>query len=116
MAYLAVVMDGRILGIGGVDYTQSDGTGTLWQLPVHPDHQSQGIGTALIGALEQRARDRGCGVAELSVEKDNPRARSLYERLGYQLIGEVRESWEQEGTDGTLSTHHADCWHMQRGL
>ena len=48
--------------------------------------QSQGIGTSLVRAAEAFAGERGYRLAELGVEDSNPRARRLYERLGYQSI------------------------------
>jgi GNAT superfamily N-acetyltransferase len=52
---------------------------------VLPDHRGRGIGTALLGALEREARDRGIDRLSLSVERDNP-AVALYERLGFRPL------------------------------
>ena len=46
--------------------------------------QSRGIGTALMGAAEELVCSRGFVAIVLGVEDFNPRARRLYERLGYQ--------------------------------
>lgn len=46
--------------------------------------RGQGIGTALVHACEQRARERGQSRIGLAVADDNPRAAKLYARLGYQ--------------------------------
>lgn len=45
-----------------------------------------GIGTALLAALEEAARDRGIRALSLSVEPANPAAR-LYQRRGYVQVG-----------------------------
>lgn len=55
-----------------------------------PQHQSQGIGTHIVTELMNEAQSSDRRV-ELNVEKDNPRARALYERLG--LV------WESETND-----------------
>jgi ribosomal protein S18 acetylase RimI-like enzyme len=60
------------------------------QLAVHRALQSCGIGTILIEASEQRIRARGLHRAELGAEECNPRARALYERLGYIAYGRPR--------------------------
>jgi ribosomal protein S18 acetylase RimI-like enzyme len=52
---------------------------------VLPGHRGRGIGTALLGALEREARDRGIDRLSLSVERDNP-AVALYERLGFRSL------------------------------
>lgn len=58
--------------------------GCLWALRVLPALQKLGIGTRLLAAAEDALRNRGFTSIELGVEKDNPGARRLYERLGYQ--------------------------------
>jgi ribosomal protein S18 acetylase RimI-like enzyme len=47
-----------------------------------PAHQGRGLGTHLIEQFLVDARDRGLP-ARLRVERDNPRARELFERLGF---------------------------------
>jgi len=50
---------------------------------VVPELRSRGIGSALMTAAEWLVRSRGYGAIVLGVEDSNPRARRLYERLGY---------------------------------
>jgi RimJ/RimL family protein N-acetyltransferase len=50
------------------------------------------------------------------VEADNPRARALYERLGYVAYGEEDDSWDEEGPDRTIRRHHARCITMAKQL
>jgi len=51
------------------------------------ERRSQGIGTALIQAMEERVRVRGCDSVGLGVGDDNARAAALYGRLGYEDVG-----------------------------
>jgi ribosomal protein S18 acetylase RimI-like enzyme len=53
---------------------------------VRRDLRSRGIGTALMEAAESHVCDRGFGAIVLGVEDWNPRARQLYERLGYEAF------------------------------
>ncbi|MBW8483930.1 GNAT family N-acetyltransferase [Actinomadura parmotrematis] len=115
--YLALCPpSGLPVGVGGVDYAKVPGAGTLWQLAVHPALQSCGIGTVLIQAAEQRIQARGLDRAELGVEDDNPRARALYERLGYTAYDSAPESWEAEAPDGTITLHETMCTLMHKQL
>ena len=66
----------------------------MWQLSTHGDLRSLGLGAAHIKEAEARIKKRGVDTALLGVEDDNPRARSLYERLGYVGYGHENESWE----------------------
>jgi len=52
-----------------------------------PAHQGHGIGTHLIEQLVVEAHGGGLP-ARATVENDNPRARALYERLGFIAVGE----------------------------
>ncbi|MCP4200691.1 MAG: GNAT family N-acetyltransferase [bacterium] len=68
----------------------------LRNIALYPDIQGQGIGTFLIEQLQQESRE--CGVPlELVLFRTNPRARELYERLGFKQTGQtdafVKMSW-----------------------
>ena len=72
-------------------------------IAVLPEYQSRGIGTRLIAAAEQMARERGFREVFVGVNIENARARSLYERLGYRDWGHgvVAAYWvlpDQRGT------------------
>jgi ribosomal protein S18 acetylase RimI-like enzyme len=107
---------GLPVAVGGVDYTLSAGAGTLYQLAVHGAVQSCGIGTLLIGAAEQRIRARGLHRAELAVEHNNPRARALYERLGYVAYGSRPEDRDEQADDGSVSGCRTVCTLMRKEL
>jgi ribosomal protein S18 acetylase RimI-like enzyme len=53
-----------------------------------PGFQRYGIGTAIIEDLKAQAVALGVPL-DLGVEKDNPDARRLYERLGFVPVGET---------------------------
>lgn len=52
-------------------------------IAVTPGAQGRGVGTALIAALCREAERRGYEAIRLEVIEGNPRARALYERLGF---------------------------------
>ena len=54
---------------------------------VMPEHRSRGIGARILGYGERMAIERGFTQIGLAVGTDNPRARALYERLGYVDTG-----------------------------
>jgi len=115
--YLAVCPpSGLPVALGGIDYVKIPGAGLLWQLAVHEALQSCGIGTILIQAAEQRIRSRGLRWAELGVEECNPRARALYERLGYVAYGSAPESWDEDAPDGSVVRYQTVCTLMRKEL
>jgi GNAT superfamily N-acetyltransferase len=81
---------------------QLPGVPRLDHLEVLGPFQGHGIGTALIGAAEATARQLGHERMALGVGLDNPRARRLYERLGYVDWGHgtVVGTWVEYPDDG----------------
>ncbi len=58
-----------------------------------PGAQGYGIGTAIIEDLKAEAKAAGVPL-DINVEKDNPRARQLYERLGCVPVAEDEEEYK----------------------
>lgn len=56
-------------------------------LAVKPRYRGQGVASALLRAMIERARAMG-KPAGLLVDKDNSRARRLYEKIGFGFVGE----------------------------
>ncbi len=104
--YLAVCPPtGLPVALGGIDDAKTPGAGPLGQLAARGALQSCGISRILIQAAEQRIRARGIQRAELGVEECNPRARALYERLGYLAYGREPGAWDKEAPDGSLTRY-----------
>jgi mycothiol synthase len=75
-------LGGRIVGSLLVRRWTEARVGFVNILAVHPDHQRGGIGTALLADAFRLFRAAGLEEAQLGVASSNPRALSLYERLG----------------------------------
>jgi len=105
--YLAVCgPDGGPDGLGAVEYTASSGVPWMCMVQVSPQAQGRGAATALITALEHRARARGYLQVELGVEPDNVRADRLYRHLGYEQVRTERRSWQEAGPGGPPVTRN----------
>jgi GNAT superfamily N-acetyltransferase len=50
---------------------------------VRGDLRSRGIGEALMTHVEQRAKAAGCGLVQLTTDRQRAAAHRFYERLGY---------------------------------
>lgn len=83
----------------------------LSNIELYPQFQSRGIGTSLIGALIEKAGERGLPVS-LRVLKINP-ARELYLRLGFSVIGETETHYwmRKEGQPRDFLPEH---WETSR--
>jgi ribosomal protein S18 acetylase RimI-like enzyme len=71
----------------------TDGTWNLYLLAVHPQHQGQGLGAALVRQIEQDLRSTGARVLliETSGVPDFAGQRGFYTRLGYHQEARIRE-------------------------
>jgi ribosomal protein S18 acetylase RimI-like enzyme len=59
----------------------------IHDIAVDEAHRGQGIGTQLLRAVEQAARESGCCKVTLEVREDNPAAEKLYRRFGFEDPG-----------------------------
>lgn len=81
-----VALDGeRVVGYIGSQSVLDEAD--MMNLAVDPDHRRQGIGEALLGALEQRLAENGIAQLSLEVRPSNMAAVTLYESHGYQVVG-----------------------------
>ena len=84
-AFLAVRIDGRPVGCGGV--TRFDETrAELKRMYVAPDARGLGLGRRLLDALEDEARRLGYVAVVLETGDRQPEALGLYESTGYERI------------------------------
>jgi ribosomal protein S18 acetylase RimI-like enzyme len=90
--------------------------GYLYALRVKPEYRGRGLGTRLLQAAEQELLDRRMQAASIGVEKSNLRARALYERLGYRLIGEDPGRWSYIDHMGMKQNVSEPAWLMEKTL
>ena len=92
--------DGKCVGYGltAKSYSREAGGRVLWleELFILEEYRSRGLGREFFAAAEEYASANGFARIRLEVEEDNVRARSLYQRLGYedltylQMVKELR--------------------------
>ena len=88
----------------------------LYAFRVRPDFRGLGIGTELMRAAETRLTEHGFHEAVIAVNKDNPEARRLYERLGYRVFMEDAGEWSY--LDDQLERRQVveACWVLEKQL
>jgi GNAT superfamily N-acetyltransferase len=87
-----VAVDGEdVVGIAGLQVGLSleyDGVvGKLSELCVDEARRRQGIGEALVAAIEDEARDRGCVLLYLTTAERRKDAHAFYDRIGFEETG-----------------------------
>jgi ribosomal protein S18 acetylase RimI-like enzyme len=98
-------LDGRPVGSVSVNEREEyPGHLHLFALDVAQHLRRHGIGTRMIGYVEDESRARGLAGVYLEVSTDNVDARRLYETLGYVLDGApFLNSWNRYDSDGNVS-------------
>jgi GNAT superfamily N-acetyltransferase len=66
----------------------------LEELYVTPDHRERGIGTALVHAALDRARDNGIVAMDLEIDLAHSLVASLYQRFGFRPL--ERSRWVKD--------------------
>lgn len=96
-----IVLDGE-RPVGRLLVSELDDEFRLVDIALLPEYRNTGIGAALIGALLEKAAQSGKAV-RLHVMKTN-RARRIYQRLGFSIIGDAGShhlmEWRDTGVRG----------------
>ena len=79
--------DGEPVGVLNLDPRGVAGAPYIKCVGVRDDARGRGVGSGLIAYAETVCRQDGARDVFLCVSSFNPRARSLYEHLGYELVG-----------------------------
>ena len=95
---------------------RDEGCGYVWAVRVFPFLRNLGIGTLLMSCAEDLLRQRGFRLVEVGVEKENPDAQRLYQRLGYTVYRALREDYGYTTPDGVRHWHVVDQWILRKSL
>jgi ribosomal protein S18 acetylase RimI-like enzyme len=88
----------------------------IYSVRVRSPYRNQGIGSRLMNIAENDLIQRGFIFVTLNVGRDNPKARQLYERLGYQVVANEPGNWSYLDHRGKRQTVHEPAWRMQKKL
>jgi ribosomal protein S18 acetylase RimI-like enzyme len=97
--------DGTPVGTAtGAEYEAEPGVAYVYAMWVAPDARGVGAGRALLDAVAEWARSRGCRRLFLSVTESNETARRFYEASGFADTGERRSLREGSETQTLILT------------
>jgi L-amino acid N-acyltransferase len=86
-AVLVAELDGLLVGfvtLSSVRHWSGELDAWIGELVVHPDAEGRGMGTSLVEAVIERAREDGHARISVSTGATNSRARRLYAKLGFE--------------------------------
>lgn len=90
--------------------------GYLYSLRVMDAFRNMGIGTALLKEAEAILRERDYQSVSIAAAKDNPGARRLYERLGYEVFSEDSGRWNYVDHEGRTQHVVEPCWLLEKQI
>ena len=89
-----------ILGYAGILMVPDEAD--ITKVSVRPDAQRRGIGEALLCALAEKAPEHGVARIFLEVRKSNLAAVRLYEKCGYETVGERKRYYADPVEDALV--------------
>ena len=97
---LVALCDGRVAAYVGVISVAPEGE--ITNVATHPDFRRRGLASALLEALKREAAERGIESIFLEVRRSNTAARELYQKQGFEVIGERKGFYSNPKEDAIL--------------
>lgn len=94
---LVAEIGSRFAGTAVVLFRRRSKVARLYSIAVSPPMSGQGVGPALLAAVEAVARARRCRCVRLEVHVDNAAAISRYRKSGYRPFGRYSAYYEDAG-------------------
>lgn len=100
--YFVAKSDGRCIGYSG--FWNVSGEGGITNVAVLPEYRRQGIGSMLIAEMIKTAVKLRLDLLTLEVRKSNIAAQGLYKKYGFDIIGERKRYYSDNGEDAWIMT------------
>jgi ribosomal protein S18 acetylase RimI-like enzyme len=114
------LVEGEVAGVVSVRWQAACDAPHPWLygLYVAATHRRHGIGSVLLAAGEERARQHGAAYVSLDVDQDNTGAVDFYRARGYVVVRDHVHHWRSidPRTGEVTATGRADTWIMRRPL
>ena len=97
--WLVAIADDKVVGYVGSQTVL--GETDMMNIAIHPDYRKQGIATELISAVIEALNERGSHSLMLEVRASNEPAKSLYLKMGFDVVG-VRKNYYRNPREDAL--------------
>ena len=97
--WLVAIEAGKVIGYLGSQTVL--GETDMMNIAVHPDYRKNGIASNLIGELISTLMEQGSHSLMLEVRESNEPAKSLYLKLGFEVVG-VRKNYYRNPKENAL--------------
>lgn len=100
--YFVAKNDGHCVGYAG--FWNVSGEGGITNIAVLPEYRRQGVGSRIIEEMIHTANSLNLDLLTLEVRKSNTAAQSLYSKYGFDIIGERKRYYSDNGEDAWIMT------------
>lgn len=94
--------NGKCIGYAG--FWNVSGEGDITNVAVLPEYRKNGIGSMLISEMIKTAVTLKLELLTLEVRKSNIAAQGLYKKYGFDIIGERKRYYSDNGEDAWIMT------------
>lgn len=103
LATYLVACDGERV-IGYIGYWKVIDEGHITNIAVLPEYRRQGIASKMLEGIIKAAYEGGLCLLTLEVRKSNMAARCLYERFGFEELGERKDYYIKPNENAVIMT------------
>ena len=100
--YFVAKDNGKCIGYAG--FWNVSGEGDITNVAVLPEYRKNGIGSMLISEMIKTAITLKLELLTLEVRKSNIAAQGLYKKYGFDIIGERKRYYSDNGEDAWIMT------------
>ncbi len=91
-----------LLGYGGMHITLDEGY--IANIAVTDTARKKGVASAVLTRLIATAKEKGCAFLSLEVRKSNTPAIALYEKFGFEMVGERKNFYTSPTENAIIMT------------
>ena len=100
--YFAARNDDECIGYAG--FWNVSGEGDITNVAVVEEHRRSGVGSMLIEAVLERAKQLNIEIMTLEVRQSNYKAQGLYKKYGFEVIGTRKRYYSDNNEDALIMT------------
>ena len=100
--YFTAKDNGKCVGYAG--FWNVSGEGDVTNVAVLPEYRRMGVGSSLVAEMIKTAEKLKLEMLTLEVRKSNTAAQKLYEKFGFEILGERKRYYSDNGEDAYIMT------------